>query len=267
MPSDVFHLPTINEFFRLQFPYCNPPKTTRATLLESGSVLGLAPSNALRQINAPPILKQLMDKNIIEQPVWSVMLINSDRGILSIGGTNEDDVEEAKIRTQVDLETMGQQGEDGSMGGEDIIDAKIRSILALKTGDWREGWRWTKVQGAEGWWQVLMQGVWIDGAKILKNQPVVIDVRFAVSPSPFHSLRLHITISQINTPFVLAPPWQPANSTTPSPAPTVSLHPTTNSTSSPASIHQTSVSSSGSGSTRRFREARGRIITADRGGN
>ncbi len=37
-------------------------------------------------------------------------------------------------------------------------------------------WTWSKVQGAEGWWQTLMPGVWIDGRRVLKNQPVVLDV-------------------------------------------------------------------------------------------
>ena len=43
---------------------------------------------------------------------------------------------------------------------------------------WRDDWRWTPVEGAEGWWQTLMRGVWIDNAKVLKNQPCVVDVSF-----------------------------------------------------------------------------------------
>lgn len=50
---------------------------------------------------------------------------------------------------------------------------------------WRDDWKWSPVEGAEGWWQTLMRGVWVDGTKVLKNQPCVID---------------------INTPFILAPP-------------------------------------------------------------
>lgn len=59
------------------------------------------------------------------------------------------------------------------------------NVINERQQDWKESWRWSKVQGAEGFWQILLQGVWIDNSKILKNQPVVID---------------------INTPFILAPP-------------------------------------------------------------
>ena len=45
--------------------------------------------------------------------------------------------------------------------------------------------RWTNTQGAVGWWTALMGGVWVNGAKVLKNQPVLFDLQ---------------------CPFVLAPP-------------------------------------------------------------
>lgn len=41
---------------------------------------------------------------------------------------------------------------------------------------WADAWKWSPVEGAEGWWQILMRGVWTDGVKVLKNQPAVIDV-------------------------------------------------------------------------------------------
>jgi len=50
---------------------------------------------------------------------------------------------------------------------------------------WRDGWKWSPVEGAAGWWQILMRGIWADQVKIMKNQPCIID---------------------INTPFILAPP-------------------------------------------------------------
>ena len=50
---------------------------------------------------------------------------------------------------------------------------------------WRDNWKWSPIEGADGWWQTLMRGVWADGSKVLKNQPCVID---------------------LSTPFILAPP-------------------------------------------------------------
>lgn len=51
--------------------------------------------------------------------------------------------------------------------------------------DWKDMFKWTPVEGADGWWQVLLAGVWVDGVKVLKNQPTIID---------------------LSTPFILAPP-------------------------------------------------------------
>lgn len=50
---------------------------------------------------------------------------------------------------------------------------------------WKDNWKWSPIEGADGWWQTLMRGVWTDGVKVLKNQPCVID---------------------LSTPFLLAPP-------------------------------------------------------------
>ena len=47
---------------------------------------------------------------------------------------------------------------------------------------WRDEWKWSPVEGAEGWWQTLMRGVWTDGVKILKNQPCIIDVSEPLPP-------------------------------------------------------------------------------------
>ncbi|KAI9715826.1 MAG: hypothetical protein M1828_000567 [Chrysothrix sp. TS-e1954] len=60
-----------------------------------------------------------------------------------------------------------------------------RPMDHASTPTWRDEWRWSPVEGAEGWWQTLMRGIWVDLVKILKNQPCIID---------------------INTPFILAPP-------------------------------------------------------------
>lgn len=45
-----------------------------------------------------------------------------------------------------------------------------------KAPSWRDGWRWSPVEGASGWWQILMRGIWSDGVKVMKNQPCVVDV-------------------------------------------------------------------------------------------
>jgi hypothetical protein len=52
--------------------------------------------------------------------------------------------------------------------------AEIEKVAALSSNEWK----WSMVQGAEGWWQILMRGIWVDGIKVLDNQPVVLDVSY-----------------------------------------------------------------------------------------
>jgi hypothetical protein len=299
-------------------------------------MLGLAPSSHLSQISTPSLLGQLFDNKVIERPVFSIMLINGQEGVLSIGGTAAKAVEMVvqqtkweldrlaapAINTSVDAEQTGNQVsepgssvidiEKGIVETGDFIDSPTYSVadatmndpqpeippdnsgtsalevvedtqkgenqlegsaaadinlkdrlkdllsklpvstdetseefenpdneldrkvphdgdsalgivqkrdlsssrlecspisasdqtkplakrghravsptsntLTERETDWKNSGRWSKVQGAEGFWQILLQGVWIDHSKILKNQPAVID---------------------INTPFILAPP-------------------------------------------------------------
>ena len=188
LPTDAFHLPTMNISIPLSFAYCRPSKFSRDTLGASGSALGLAPSEHLRQTTSTSILHQLLQKQIIERPVFSLMLINGQEGVLSIGGTGARAVEMVEQQTRDELDHVGavERGETtADVEGEDIIKRSTTSrepAFDTKT-NWEEGWKWSQVQGAEGWWQILMHGVWVDGSKVLQDQAAVIDVRYPL-PSP-----------------------------------------------------------------------------------
>ena len=80
-------MPTINSSVALSFAYCRPSKFLQHTFGPSDSTLGLAPSEHLSQMGTRSILKQLLEKEAIERPVFSLMLINSHEEVLSIGGT------------------------------------------------------------------------------------------------------------------------------------------------------------------------------------
>lgn len=174
----------------LAFAYCRPSKFSLDTLGASGSALGLAPSEHLSQTKSTSILKQLLQKNIIERPVFSLMLINGQEGLLSMGGTGARAVEMVQQQTKDELDHVGavERGEiTANVDGDNIIkrDTTKREPVFDPEANWEEGWKWSQVQGAEGWWQILMQGVWVDGSKVLHNQAAVIDVCFlppAMSP-------------------------------------------------------------------------------------
>ncbi len=112
------------------------------------------------------------------------MLINGEEGVLSIGGTGARAVDLVEQQTKDELDHIGAlAGKDTSPNGPTEALVK-RSVMNQKTTfdpkvSWEDGWKWSKVQGAEGWWQILMHGVWVDGSKVLKNQAAVIDVCFS----------------------------------------------------------------------------------------
>ncbi|MCJ1395559.1 hypothetical protein MMC18_008445 [Xylographa bjoerkii] len=188
LPTDTFHFPTLGTSSSLTFAHCRPSRSSSATLGASGSVLGLAPSLHLSQIDSPTLLGQLLDNNIIQRPIFSVMFINGQEGVLSIGGTLAKAVEMVVQRTKDELERLTSPDNTPETADNTLSKRSPHPLAAPMQGRepaWQEGWRWSKVQGAEGWWQILLQGVWVDGSKVLKNQPAVVD---------------------INTPFILAPP-------------------------------------------------------------
>ncbi|KUJ16316.1 uncharacterized protein LY89DRAFT_685326 [Mollisia scopiformis] len=123
-------------------------------------------------------MPQLIEKQILDAPIWSILLVNGKEGIFSMGGTSVASDREVERETADDLDRIGGHQSRQEEHGRNEHNSR-------KSEDDLNEWKWIKVQGAEGWWQVLMRGIWIDGVKILANQPAVLDV---------------------NTPFIIAPP-------------------------------------------------------------
>ncbi|KAI9831790.1 MAG: hypothetical protein M1819_004687 [Sarea resinae] len=187
--TDILELRKTNVSVPISFAHCKPSKSSLQTLLSSGSLLGLAPSKSLSETMTPSLIEQLDKAHLIDHPIWSLSLINAHEGVFSVGGTLADVVERVDTQTKKQLDQIG--GSEGYNVAPGAVEATREkrggtTAAAKDTGmDWRSKWRWSKVQGAEGWWQILMQGAWVEKTKVLKNQPVVID---------------------LNTPFILAPP-------------------------------------------------------------
>ena len=118
------------------------------------------------------------------------MLINGYEGVLSIGGTAAAAVDMVVQQTKDELDRVGalERGDVPVIPTEDLSvpSNKVRPVakrsrshfeeLTSRQAKWDDGWEWSHVQGAEGWWQMLMQGVWVDGSRVLQNQAVVMDV-------------------------------------------------------------------------------------------
>lgn len=159
----------------MQFAYCRPSKSSARTLSASGSMLGLAASSKIAQIKSPSLIEQLMAQNIIKRRVFGLMLLNSHEGVLSLGGDATQAMKAVEENTKSALDRIGMPVEsDQEESSQPTLEKD--GVMKKRHEAWDEAFTWTKVQGAEGWWQILMRGVWVGNRKVLKNQPVVVDV-------------------------------------------------------------------------------------------
>jgi len=124
-----------------------------------------------------------MNQQKLGHNLFSVTLLDSTSGVLSLGGTVAAEMERTKIRQEMGLKYIN---DPNSQAKQEEIDGALN--FAVPPGSTHEDhFRWRDVDdgAAAGWHMTLMGGVWVAGVKVLKNQPVLFD---------------------INCPFVLAPP-------------------------------------------------------------
>ena len=179
--TDTFHLDKSGFPPRLVFPICSPSQSTVHTLLPDGSVFGLGPPGSLSRLQDSSIIIQSHTLSLVTSPIWSITLLDNISGILSLGTTVAYEVERAKLQVEIELMNVGQ-----AHAISQWVQAQIRPQMELmKAVPWQEHFKWTELQGAKGWWTTLMSGVWVNGAKVLRNQPVLFDIQ---------------------CPFILAPP-------------------------------------------------------------
>ncbi|RMD42458.1 hypothetical protein DV735_g2674, partial [Chaetothyriales sp. CBS 134920] len=120
-------------------------------------------------------------QSLVPAPFWSITLLDSTSGILSLGTTISVEVEKAKLQAEAELQNINQ-----AHATSEWIQSQIEPrVQMMRKGPWQDHFKWTDLQGARGWWTTLMSGVWVNGAKVLKNQPVLFDIQ---------------------CPFILAPP-------------------------------------------------------------
>ena len=127
------------------------------------------------------MLKQLLDKEIIQRPVFSLMLINDHEGILSIGGTAAGAVRMVAAQTTAQLDRLGavEHEEDSTLARRALVKrGRTTKKVAARQTDWEAEWVWSEVRGTDGWWQILMQSMLVDDSRVLQNQAMVIDVSF-----------------------------------------------------------------------------------------
>jgi hypothetical protein len=181
--GELFNLTSVDAPIRLQLPICIAPKTSSLTLKSSGSVLGLGLPGSLSRLQDTGLLAQLKQKTALSEDSWSMTILDAETGILSLGGNIAKEVEEAKIRADLELKHY-----DDSQANAGWIQQQVETAMSysMPAGSLMEThFKWSPIKGASGWWTSLTTGIWVRGAKILKNQPVLFDVQ---------------------CPFVLAPP-------------------------------------------------------------
>ncbi|KAK3176598.1 hypothetical protein OEA41_007921 [Lepraria neglecta] len=154
----------------------------------------------------------LLDREVIKRPIFSLIVINGEAGVLSIGRTAARAIEMVVNQTETELDRFGGKGdvEKPKARKEKELPPLVKRGRAGKgtvnrQADWEEGWAWNGVQGADGWWQLLMRGVWIDGSRVLRNQAVVVDINgpFIIAP-PLAAKAFNASVSGSR---LLAPPF------------------------------------------------------------
>ena len=159
-------------------------KASRHTLAPSGSILGLAPHSPLARLQGYNVLEQLKELKAIAEDLWSITLLDAETGVLSLGITAAKEMERAKIQGELELQRLGEQGTT-----EEWMKQEVDGRLGLSMPDHLPTdtlFKWTNIQGAAGWWSALLSGIWVNGAKVLKNQPILFDVQcpFILAPPP-----------------------------------------------------------------------------------
>ena len=130
------------------------------------------------------MLDQLHAQSLVPFRIWSITILDSENGVLTMGGTIAKEVEKAKIQAELELDHFG-----NDIATREWISQQTEEQLRLSMSDllpFDSHFKWTELHGAAGWWTALMSGVWVNGAKVLKNQPVLFDIQ---------------------CPFILAPPY------------------------------------------------------------
>ena len=184
----------------IRFPLCTAPKYSIFTRHNSGAILGLASqfsakgqSPLSRMTTSPGLLSTLLDHKIIHNSIASLTLFDSASGVVTLGGTIAYEMETAQIRSEVELDFLGKT--DTLSPTE--IETKIADIVKHRMNSFPtttdEQFKWLPSNTAakstsgtfSGWWTPLMSGVWINGHKALRNQPVLLDLQcpFILAPS------------------------------------------------------------------------------------
>jgi hypothetical protein len=141
------------------------------SLLPSGACLRLAPGEALSQTKTKSLLVQFLEKGVFDAPLFSISLRDAQHGVFSVGGISGQETSHvATEENEFDSQTK-------------LVHQDVKRHH--NNVDHQDEWKWIKLHNDEGWWTLLMDGLWVNNAKILQNQQVILD---------------------INTPFLIAPP-------------------------------------------------------------
>ncbi|KAB8297966.1 hypothetical protein EYC80_001743 [Monilinia laxa] len=225
---DMFDGLKRERYIPVGFAHCRPQKQWVGSLGKSGASLGLAVGEGLGQVGGwkGGLLNQILKSGVVDMEVWSLMLLNGHEGVFSVGGTSVQEVREVEERIKNDLRKLdagdlhsghdelksfdagGLQSEDQGLEKIDGIEIQPehdemkrsaelglmkRDESTLMNNDLKPNeesiWEWSKVRGSDGWWEILMKGIWVDGNKVLQNQPIVLDVNTPYIIGPPHLVR------------------------------------------------------------------------------
>lgn len=105
--------------------------------------------------------------------------------MLSLGGTIAALVEEVRIRAEKELTYLDRWDVPEERAKMEADIAGYMSFAMPQGSTHEDHFKWVDTSNmVAGWHQALMTGIWVNGVKILKNQPVLLDVNcpFIIAP-------------------------------------------------------------------------------------
>jgi hypothetical protein len=167
-PTDTIHFPAIYRAVPIFFAHCKPEKYSVQSLVPSGAYLGLAPGLSLSQAKTKSLLTQVHDKGLIEAAIFSLMVVDGQYGVFTIGGVSE------KIQKLPSKDENGHIFDENGRSQNEIMRSNQLAVNKIEEGKF--DWKWMKRHNTEGWWTILIGKLWVNGARILEKQTVILDV-------------------------------------------------------------------------------------------
>jgi hypothetical protein len=159
-------------------------------------VLGLGPPGSLNRLPQDKTIHTQLHTLTTTPQIHSITLLTATTGILTLGGSLARLIERAKLQSDLELAHFGSS----NPATPDTIVQEVENQLNFRmppappadpstsqdaASDDERHFKWQPITGPSGWWTFLIRSIRVSGAKILRNQPALLNIQspFILAPS------------------------------------------------------------------------------------